>query len=81
MVRFPTWTEAVEAAKKGEVVVAYRDAIEVRMIMKAEPSLAMTMRTVSFNDLHSVLCVMAGGQNHLLLSFVNEAVHVKLVAA
>ena len=60
---FPTWTEAVEAAKKGEIVAAYRDAIEVRMIMKAEPSLALTMRTVSFRDLHSVLCIMAGEQN------------------
>ena len=74
VVPFPTWTEAVEAAKKGEVVAAYRDAIEVRMIMKAEPSLALTMRTVSFSDLHSVLCVMVGGQNHMLLSLVNEIV-------
>ena len=74
VVPYPTWAKAVEAAKMGEVVAAYRDAIEVRMIMKAEPSLALTMRTVSFSDLHSVLCVMVGSQNHMLLSFVNEVV-------
>ena len=74
VVPFPTWAGAVEAAKKGEVVAAYRDAIEVRMIMKADPGLALTMRTVSFSDLNSVLCVMVGSQNHTLLSFVNEIV-------
>jgi hypothetical protein len=56
------------------VVAAYRDAIEVRTVMKADPSLALTMRTVSFTDLQSVLCVMVGSRDNMLLSFVNEIV-------
>jgi ABC-type amino acid transport substrate-binding protein len=74
VVPFATWPKAVEAAKRGEVVAAYRDAIEVRTIMKSDASLALTMRTVSFSDLQSVLCVMVGSRDNMLLAFVNEIV-------
>lgn len=82
-VRFETWPEAVEAVKAGAVVAAYRDAIEVRTVMRADPELALTLRTVTFTDLNSVLCVMVGSQDGVLQSFVNEVVanqHHKLTA-
>jgi ABC-type amino acid transport substrate-binding protein len=74
VVPFPLWRDAVEAVKRGEVATAYRDAIEVRSIMQADPSLALTLRTVSFSDLQSILCVMVGSRDVVLLSFVNEVV-------
>jgi len=74
VVPYPTWAKVVDAVKKGEVVAAYRDAIEVRSIMQADPSLALSLRTVSFSDLESVLCVMVGSRDPVLLSFVNEIV-------
>jgi hypothetical protein len=55
-------------------VAAYRDAVEVRKIMLTDPTLAITLRTVTFNDLHSLLCVMVGSRDTVLLSFVNEIV-------
>ena len=70
----PTWPEAVNAAKTGEVVAAYRDAVEVRKIMLTDATLAITLRTVTFNDLHSLLCVMVGSRDTVLLSFVNDIV-------
>jgi hypothetical protein len=36
--------------------------------------LAITLRTVTFNDLHSLLCVMVGSRDTVLLSFVNDIV-------
>jgi polar amino acid transport system substrate-binding protein len=74
VVPFSSWTLAVEAVKRGEIVAAYRDAIEVRKVMLADPSLALTMRTVSFTDLNSVLCIMVGPRDNMLLAFVNEIV-------
>lgn len=74
IVPFKTWKMAVEAVTKGAVVAAYRDAIEVRTIMKADPALSLTLRTVTFTDLYSVLCVMIGPNNHMLQSFVNEVI-------
>ncbi len=74
VVPYASWRLAVDAAKRGEVVAAYRDAIEVRTIMQADPTLALTMRTVSFSDLQSALCVMVGSSDNMLLAFVNEIV-------
>lgn len=74
VVPFPTWHQAVQAVKDGQIIAAYRDAIEVRTIMQADPSLALTMRTVTFSDLDSMLSVMVGSHNPVLLSFVNEIV-------
>lgn len=74
VVPYPTWAKCIEAVKKGEVVAAYRDAIEVRTIMQSDPSLALTLRTVSFSDLESMLSVMVGSRDVVLQSFVNEIV-------
>jgi hypothetical protein len=72
VVPYPSWPLLVAAAQKGEVVAAYRDAIEVSTAMKADPSLALTMRTVRFTDLHSSICVVVGPRDNMLLAFVNE---------
>jgi ABC-type amino acid transport substrate-binding protein len=74
LVSYPTWTEAVEAAKKGDVVAAYRDELEVMQIVNNDPSLALTLRTVTFNDLESPLSIMVGIRDQTLLSFVNEVI-------
>ena len=74
IVPYPTWAKAVEAVKQGEAVAAYRDAIEVRTIMQSDPTLALTLRTVSFSDLESFLCVMVGPRDFVLQSFVNEII-------
>jgi ABC-type amino acid transport substrate-binding protein len=74
VVAYPTWPEVINAAKTGQVVAAYRDAVEVRQVMLTDPTLAITLRTVTFNDLHSLLCVMVGSRDTVLLSFVNDIV-------
>jgi ABC-type amino acid transport substrate-binding protein len=74
LVSYPTWTEAVDAAKKGDVVAAYRDELEVMQIVNKDPSLALTLRTVTFNDLESPLSIMVGIRDQTLLSFVNEVI-------
>jgi polar amino acid transport system substrate-binding protein len=39
-----------------------------------DPSLALTLRTVTFNDLESPLSIMVGIRDQTLLSFVNEVI-------
>jgi len=80
-VRFATWDQAVDAVKNGVVVAAYRDAVEVRSVMRTHPALAVKLRTVTFSDLASVLCVVVGPRDMILKSFVDEVVanqHQKL---
>ncbi|NEX64805.1 transporter substrate-binding domain-containing protein [Noviherbaspirillum sp. 17J57-3] len=74
LVVYPTWGDAVAAVKKGEVVAAYRDELEVMAILRRDPSLALTLRTVTFNDLESSLSMMVGVRDATLLSFVNELI-------
>jgi len=74
LVPFATWAQAVDAVKKGVVVAAYRDAIEVRSVMRSDPTLALNLRTVTFSDLASVLCVVVGPNDAVLKAFVDEVV-------
>jgi ABC-type amino acid transport substrate-binding protein len=74
IIPYPSWAAAVEAVKKGDVVAAYRDELEVMAIVRRDPSLALTLRTVTFNDLESPLSMMVGVRDATLLSFVNEVI-------
>ena len=74
LVSFPTWPNAVAAAKAGTVVAAYRDELAVLQIVHGDPGLALSLRTVTFNDLESRLSVMVGIRDPTLLSFVNEVI-------
>lgn len=71
---YPNWMDAVEAVKKGEVVAVYRGELEIMQLFKDDPSLALTLRTVSFSDLESLLSVLVGVRDPTLLSFVNELI-------
>jgi len=74
LVSFPTWPEAVAAVRSGAVVAAYRDELEVQRIVRSDPGLALSLRTVTFTDLESPLCMMVGVGDPTLLSFVNEVI-------
>jgi ABC-type amino acid transport substrate-binding protein len=74
IVPFKNWNEVVAAVKKGEVVAAYRDAVEIRGIIQRDPGLALTLRTVSFTDIGSTLSIMVGPRDPVLLSYVNEII-------
>lgn len=74
IIPYPSWPAAVAAVKKGDVVAAYRDELEVMAILRRDPSLALTLRTVTFNDLESSLSMMIGVRDATLLSFVNEVI-------
>ena len=77
IVPYATWDQVIEAVKKGEVVAAYRDEFEIQKIMRADPGLALKLRTVTFNDIESLLSLMIGIQDTSLLSFVNEVITLR----
>ena len=74
IVPYASWKDVIAAVKKGEVVAAYRDEFEIQQIMRADPKLALTLRTATFNDLESSLSLMLRLQDTSLLSFVNEVI-------
>jgi ABC-type amino acid transport substrate-binding protein len=77
VVTYASWDKVLEAVKKGEVVAAYRDQFEIQKIMRSDPGLALTLRTVTFKDIASSLSLMIGIQDTTLLSFVNEVIAMR----
>lgn len=74
IVPYPSWEAAVEAVRRGQVTGAYRDEFEVRRLLKADPSLALTLRAVTLKDLTDHLAIAVGVRNPTLLAFVNKFV-------
>jgi len=54
------------------VVAAYRDEFEVKRVLKADPTLSLTLRTVTLKDLQDTLGIAVSIANPTLLAFVNE---------
>ncbi len=69
---YPGWGDVLAAVKKGEVVGAYRDEFEIRRILRADPSLALTLRTVTLKDLDDTLGIAVGVRSPTLLAFLNQ---------
>jgi ABC-type amino acid transport substrate-binding protein len=72
IVPYTSWNAVINAVKKGEVVGAYRDEFEIRRILKEDPSLALTLRTVTLKDLNDTLGIAVGVRSPTLLAFVNQ---------
>jgi polar amino acid transport system substrate-binding protein len=69
---FPSWGEVLKALEKGEVMAAYRDEFEIKRILKRDPTISLTLRTVTFKDLEDTLGIAVGIQDPTLLAFVNQ---------
>jgi polar amino acid transport system substrate-binding protein len=69
---YPTWGEVLEALEKGQVMAAYRDELEIKSILKNDPTASLTLRTVTFKDLEDSLGIAVGIQDPTLLAFVNQ---------
>lgn len=72
LVSFPTWELVVEAVLNGKVVAAYRDELEIRRLLAAEPGLAMKLRIVAFKDLEDTLGIAVGYRDEALLALANQ---------
>lgn len=72
IIEFQSWDELVAAVTHGDIVAAYRDEYETRAVLAKSPSLALTLRTVSFDDAFSNLAVAVGVQDTALLAYINE---------
>lgn len=71
IVEFATWDQVVNAVAKGEISTAYRDAFEVKRIIKVNPDLVLTVRSVMIEDIKDTIGIAVNGKNYLLLNFLN----------
>lgn len=69
---FPNWNEVMSALNKGEVMAAYRDEFEIKRLLKLDPKMALTLRTVTLKDQEDTLSIAVGVGDATLLAFVNQ---------
>ncbi len=71
IVEFETWDDVVESVKKGEVLAAYRDELEVKKIVLAQPDSALDIQTVALTDTKDALAMVIPWDYNHFLAFVN----------
>jgi ABC-type amino acid transport substrate-binding protein len=69
---FPSWSDALTALNKGDVVGAYRDEFEVKRLLLADPTISLVMRTVTLKDMEDTLGIGVAISDTTLLAFVNQ---------
>ncbi len=69
---YPSWGDVLKALDKGEIMAAYRDEFEIKRLLKLDPTVSLTLRTVTFKDLEDSLGIAVGIQDPTLLAFVNQ---------
>ena len=69
---YPSWGEVLKAVASGQIVAAYRDEFEVKRVLKSDPTLSLSLRTVTFKDMEDTLGIAVGIQDPVLLAFVNQ---------
>lgn len=74
---YKVWDECVAAVQKGEFTAAFRDEFEVRSVLKRNPKLTLTLRTVVITDLESALAVAVNSRDPVLLGFVNTFIALR----
>lgn len=71
IVEYPTYQDVVDAVIEGNVVAGYRDEFEVKKVLQSDPSLSLTLRTVTFDDLVDTIGIVVPLESPTLLAFVN----------
>ncbi|WP_213378228.1 transporter substrate-binding domain-containing protein [Allochromatium tepidum] len=69
--KYSDWQSVVQAVHQGDVVGAYRDEFEIKRLLKKDPKVSLTLRTVTLTDLDDALCIAIGPEDTALAEFVN----------
>lgn len=71
IVGYPDWPRLVQAVSKGDVTAAFRDEVEIKKIIKAQPEILFTLRTVVLTDTVDPIAVAVNPQDTTLLTLLN----------
>jgi polar amino acid transport system substrate-binding protein len=79
VVEFPSWTEAVEAVIRGEILATYRDELEVKKIVLSQPHTALTLQTIALTDTQDTIAIALPWDSQQLLAYVNQYLDMSAV--
>lgn len=71
LVRFHDWNAVVGALKRGDITAAYRDEFEINCLLKSDPRMALTLRSVTLTDTEDSLGIAVAPGDHQLLALID----------
>lgn len=72
VVEFSSWSAAVDAVMRGEVLAAYRDELEVKKVVFSKPDAALQLQTIALTDTEDSIAIALPWDSLHLLAFVNQ---------
>ncbi|MGQ9867002.1 MAG: substrate-binding periplasmic protein [Pseudanabaenaceae cyanobacterium] len=72
VVTFPDWAATLAALKKGEILAAFRDELEVKKVLLQEPEASLIVQSVAFTDTQDLLAAVLHWEDTHLLATVNQ---------
>lgn len=73
IVEFPTWSAAIDAVIRGDVLATYRDELEVKKIVLSKPDAALQFQTIALTDTEDSIAIALPWDSQHLLAFVNQS--------
>lgn len=71
LVQFKNYSDAIQAVRSGKVSALYRDNFEIKRLIKNDPTISLTVKTITFTDLEDTIGVAVRPDAHQLLAFIN----------
>lgn len=71
LVQFETWAEVLDEVRAGRSVAAYRDELEIKKVVREDPSTALNLRTVVLKDTTDSIALAVNHKNNQLLAQLN----------
>lgn len=72
VIEYASWDEVVAAVKKGEVLAAFRDELEVKKVILLDPKARLTLHAVVFKDSRDPIAMAVHDESPHLLAWLNQ---------
>lgn len=72
VVEYSSWPDVVKAVTDGDVLMAYRDELEVKKIVRTQPDAALNFQTVALTDTNDFIAIAVPWNSTHLLAFVDQ---------
>ncbi len=72
VVTFPDWEATIAALKKGEILAAFRDELEIKKVLLKQPDASLAIQSVVFTDTQDWLAAVLHWEDTHLLAVVNQ---------
>jgi ABC-type amino acid transport substrate-binding protein len=79
VVEFPSWSDAIAAVIRGDVLATYRDELEVKKVVLSQPDTALTLQTIALTDTEDSIAIALPWDSQHLLAFVNQYLEISKI--